>query len=518
MNRSVLQPRYARLERETPFLSRELLSREDDPLLSPEVILEDSGPDDDLEFVTAPETLEEAAFEETSFEETSLAETPLAETPLAETPVEPEALADEESGSPCGCHQHDYAPLEADEDLRSVGEVDLRYEARPFDVPADVATREWLQEDETPAPPPKLQLVEHWITPKTPDPGKPGSFTSAAVAKMTTDVMNPGFINASDELVVDKTPTGLQTCLSAVVQSVAGDLLSKSGGGKPSAADRVRVALVDLTGSKLTQPEFAGWGSPVAMYGASVPKILGLYAAYQLRADLRRMADTAGLTAGADVEKEARALWKKLGLKGLPDLVWLFDIRTWKKSDGPLDFSETARAAFDQIMHNCPAGRIIAKVGFEYIASVTWQSGLFHPSRGGLWLSYAYCGMGSWASPVSAGYVHNVTALSAATFFALLGQSRLVDDQSSLEMKIILGGGCFTGWLSNVRIPMVSMKCGIWNGYFHDCILAEDGSVRYAAAVLSRLGTRREGEIYAKLWTALDQAVRNNNKTPKTPC
>jgi hypothetical protein len=64
--------------------------------------------------------------------------------------------------------------------------------------------------------------------------------------------------------------------------------------------------------------------------------------------------------------------------------------------------------------------------------------------------------MGDWTSPVSVPNEHNATALSAATYFTLLAQRRLVDDTSSAEMTSALGHGCVTSLFP--RLPVVASK------------------------------------------------------------
>jgi len=370
------------------------------------------------------------------------------------------------------------------------------------------------QEQLDSAAPAKLVQLDHWQVPLTPDPTT-GGFTTGSPAILLKADMNPGFVDSNDALITDTSANGLQTCLSKLVQvSGARFLAAKTS---PSANDRIRVSVVDLTGSKLSQPEFAGWGSTLAMYGASVPKILGLYAAFQVRSDVRRIADQGGITNGLALEKAAKVVWKAKKLPQLPDLVWLFDIHKWDSTTGPIDFTATAIATFKDIMHNCPAGTIIAKASLPFIGSLAWQSGLHHAQRGGLWLNASYCSKGSWSSPVRVANSHNVTALSAATFFTLLAQGRLVDAASSADIKKFLAGGCVTGALPDT-IPVVASKCGIWNEFVHDCVLVDDGTVRYAAVVLSRMRTAADADAYKKVWTELDALMRKNNQSPKPAC
>ena len=136
----------------------------------------------------------------------------------------------------------------------------------------------------------------------------------------------------------------------------------------------MHVAVVDLTGAKRSAPEFAAWGAPVDMYGASVPKILALYAAFQLRSDLRDLINRKSPSDGKQLEADAIAEWNAKSYKtDLPDLVWLFDIRKWTPASA-LDFTPAARDTFANIVLNCPAGTLIAKVSMPFIGSVTWQS------------------------------------------------------------------------------------------------------------------------------------------------
>jgi hypothetical protein len=302
--------------------------------------------------------------------------------------------------------------------------------------------------------------------------------------------------------------------LDILVSTNFGGLLGRRGQTAPGAGDRVHVALVDLTGNKLTAPDFAGWGAPVDIYGASVPKILALYAACQLRSDLRDLIVRKSPSNGSQLESAAIAEWGIKGLtKNLPDLVWLFNVRKWTPA-APLDFTAQAKSTFTHISGNCPAGTLIAKVSLPYIGSVAWQSGLYHHARSGLWLKSGYCGLGSWTSPVKTPFIHNATALSAATYFTLLAQGRLVDDASSIEIRnALLVGGCITH-----RFSVVAAKCGLYGGYTHDCAWVEDSSVRYVFALLSRLETKAHWPLYLQLRSALDTLIRQNNKSPKSPC
>jgi hypothetical protein len=364
-----------------------------------------------------------------------------------------------------------------------------------------------------PTPPKGLKLLDHFHTPKTPDPKNAGKFIAGPITKLAVSDLNPGFIDASDNVITDTSSTGLQTCLQKLITTQFQNYLSKATNTSPSPGDRVRVALVDLTGNKLTRPDFAGWGTTVAMYGASVAKILAVYAAHQLRADLRQLATSQSISKGSDLERIALSTWKLSS--SAPNLVWLFDIRKWSGNPSTLDFSTAAKKALAGIMHNHEAGQLIVGVNFGYIASLTFQSGLFHPTRGGLWLTTSYGQGKSGSNPVKAAYSANVTALSAATYFTLLAQGRMVDDTASADIQSSLRGGCVTGLFPTTGV--IASKCGIWRDYLHDCALIHRANARYVVVGLTRT-KRSEFGKYVQLFNELDNLILRNNQSPKPGC
>lgn len=364
-------------------------------------------------------------------------------------------------------------------------------------------------------PPPKgLKLLDHFNVPKQPQFSDLSKFFTSGVTKLTVGDMNPGFFDFSDNLMVDTSSSGLQTCLHKLITSQFKNYLSSSSATTPSKNDRIRIALADLTGDKFTQPEFAGWGSSMAMYGASVPKILGVYAAHQVRMDLRQLANSQALTNGKDLKKAALANWN---LKSdAPDLEQLFDILKWSGNPDTIDFTQSLRDAFAIIKENRGAAKVISSVGFPYIGSLAWQSGLFHPIRGGLWLTTSY-GKGDWSSnPVKGVSSANLTALSAATYFTLLAQGRLVDDAGSTDIKNVLRHGCTTS-LFPPGLGVKAAKCGIFNSYLHDCVLIDRGSVRYVVAGVTRTHGS-ELSKYTQLFEELDKLIVRNNQTPRPQC
>ena len=94
----------------------------------------------------------------------------------------------------------------------------------------------------------------------------------------------------------------------------------------PSTGDRVRVALVDLTGDKICKPGYADWGSTIPITGGSTVKIAMVYAAHQLLFDLNELA-RARQPQDRRRSEERRLIdvWSQLICK--PDLDWLVEIR-----------------------------------------------------------------------------------------------------------------------------------------------------------------------------------------------
>ena len=107
-----------------------------------------------------------------------------------------------------------------------------------------------------------LALFEHFHPPKQPDPATAVRFIIGAVTNLHVKDPNPGFISSTDALITDTSGTGLQTCLHKLITTQFQNFLGSKQNKVSSGSDRLRVALVDLSGNKTTQPDFAGWGSP----------------------------------------------------------------------------------------------------------------------------------------------------------------------------------------------------------------------------------------------------------------
>lgn len=416
--------------------------------------------------------------------------------------------------------------------------------AAPGTNPSGPPAEEWAEAVEaleesstTPTPPAGLSLIEHYHYP---------SVAYTAPVRMEAADMNPGFVDANDDIALDRGPNGLQTLLEAMVTTKYSSLLGNPGSGQASAGDNVRLALVDLTRGK---PELAGWGSTMPMNGASLVKIAALYAVHQLRLDLERQSVVESLSKKADLLAAAKRRWTAAGLVGHPRAELLFTFAETGSNPVAVSFSTQLKRTLRQTYassKNCAATRLILQVGFGYVGSVLWQSGLRHPTRGGLWLGSGYdccAGTRQWANPLSDQLVsctvktrqgdktiaggrvrwkgnpmrspapvfgHNATALSAAAFFTLMSQGRLVDARSSTRMIKTLGTACTC---FGVDLPGVvgtpPSKCGVVDDVKHDVILIDRGRFRYVAVALTQGG--QPDSLFPRLLTDLDGLIVRRN-------
>jgi hypothetical protein len=209
--------------------------------------------------------------------------------------------------------------------------------------------------------------------------------------------------------------------------------------------------------------------------GRSFTKILALYAVYQLRFDLNTFAKRNGITKSSALQASIAKEWKKAGLQSQPNLTGL--LQFVEKAGSPV---ETKLKKEPAIHEDWQARALIEPLGFEYIGSVALQSGLFDEKQGGLWLNAAYLDTPkkpklTWtSSPFPTLPRHSATALSAATFFTLLAQGRLVDQASSNAIAKVLEYPCSEhGLLDGVKqLPGApaksSNKCGHLVPYYHD--------------------------------------------------
>lgn len=380
----------------------------------------------------------------------------------------------------------------------------------------------------TPKPPGGLVLLPHFYNRKT----LPAGSASGVVSCMDVEGMNPGFVDpVNGTLVTNPSATGLHARLNALVKSNYNDNASK-----------ISVALVDLTGARLFTPDLAGFNSTRPMYGASLSKICALYPVHQLCFELRILANHLKLTTKAALVSHIRGLWDKAGLArkqqpNLDDLFVFTDVSPQPVVVEPSGKLEELISCTYSGNCNWAASLLIDRVGVAYIGSVLWQSGLFHPKRGGLWLKQLYglsCGglctsnccfpqhkiekalQPVYVTPSSG--VHNASALSAVTYFTLMAQGRLAANATSNRIRTDLASAC--SLFGRHQLPChkqpMSTKCGIWNGYNHDVALVERsiGSgctgkvIRYAVALLTYQASTLD---FGKFLRDADALIQQNN-------
>jgi len=407
-----------------------------------------------------------------------------------------------------------------------------------------------------------------------------------AFPKMCLEFMNPGFIDLTDKVIKHKQ---FQSDLENQLKKPLYKTLTSS---TPKRKPRFAVAVVDLTGDKLFAPEFAGLHETDQFFGASVPKIAILYAAFQLQHDLNVFAFLNRITTKADVIVRLGKRWEEEGLKDKEKLQ--------ANITGIFDFTEkppaaarvTMKPVFQDLLCctfkggiscNRTARILMGLIGFEYISSLVWQSGLFHKTRGGLWLHWPYpekkdCPEKCDSTDLDKGddkcfqsatgkvcndlsvkdsklnfkavdisshpqkiTGQNVTALSAATYFTLMAQERLVAPGASRCIKNLLSHACtfFAANRNNVTddfcrkhtkyknpaLPLttdnVAVKCGS-SGVRHDCILVERTSgnknLRYVVALLTENVAEFDSVPVAKCFFRnqflidVDQLIQQRNR------
>ncbi len=242
--------------------------------------------------------------------------------------------------------------------------------------------------------------------------------------------MNPGFWTRDS---VKKTDA---------LQQILQDMLNRN-----PQFQKLRIALVDLTGDKRETPHFAGHQELVHGTIGSSGKMSVMYAAYQLRFDLEVFAKDLDIKKKEDLFDAARDYWsltqiepanakpqelfsgdpklelhgslvKKNGQKmslecravqkdekgkvlsdtkvpiGAPKLEEIFDVTTDAAGALTIDFTDAFRKKLKLMTRhsdNDRAHECVTTIGYLYIDSVLWQSDLYNPKRqGGLWIGGSY--------------------------------------------------------------------------------------------------------------------------------
>jgi len=273
---------------------------------------------------------------------------------------------------------------------------------------------------------------------------------------------------------------------------------------------KIRAALVDLsTELKFLFPDVAEYDSATETYGASLAKLGAIYAAHQLRFDLN---------------VQARITPSSMTADRIRRLKTIFDVTTvGSPAVASFEFNRDFLGFLGGICENSDADAIMKALGFPYIASALWQSGLYDCRRGGIWLGGLYDGCKTlWHLDPIGSQCHGVTALSVATFFTLLAQGRLIDDYSSQKIKDILimqpdrCGSRFKVGLADAgrfaATDRIYSKIGVYGAYSHEGALIDRVSIgkKYAAVVLTISNGGDGGMVRQKLIEHLDELIKTN--------
>ncbi|MDB4931727.1 MAG: hypothetical protein JWM10_4211 [Myxococcaceae bacterium] len=257
----------------------------------------------------------------------------------------------------------------------------------------------------------------------------------------------------------------LQRCLDAAV--------ARLGLAADAREGRFSVAMADLS-ADARHPAYAGVADTRMLYGASVPKIATLGAAFEWRRELR--AGGLAPTEGAREFDAARA-------------------------DFSAGFREELRLMIFR-SDNRAATSAAHRTGLPRIAAWLWDTGIYDPAAGGgVWLGRGFFHDPLWRAEPLRNLPHAATARALVTFYALLGQDRLVDAAASADIRALMGPSAFHNRLRRAvleRWPTarVYRKTGTWRQYRHDSALVERPGARYAVAALC--GTWRcEAEVLA---------------------
>ena len=558
-----LEPRAAALVAESPF--QDAFGEEPGILVEPELVEANYLGEDLLaeeEFMShdllpdkpdGPDSVDEEEAEEPA-EQQLYSSAEYEEVPVFEEPREP-ASEREDFDEECDDGQdeltHAAKPDEEfefeDEEMLDIldeghdeGEAfdisdDLEEAAHPeqFSVATHPSFTADLEEHQVALPGRPLPSADHFHKEAKRDPKTGKLVVSGTVTVMQPSTMNPDFIDPwLDDPTLDASATGLHGRLRDFVIANFAPFLDPQSVSKKRAhpTDKIYLALVDLTGGKLAAPELAEWGSTTALDGASVPKILAIYALHQLLFDLTELAKTGSIKTRTALVTAARAHWKKSGLTVIPDLTTLFSFKDQTTKPVEINFKPQFQDGRFDVNGNCPYKWLIRALGFPYIGSVALNSGLRHPKRGGLWLgtSYKCNGVDSWhndpmprvdSCSKKGKSGHTATALSVATYYTLLAQGRLADPTTSTAIFNRLLRGCPLSYGSAKIGPLdalnalggvktVARKCGLLDKCVHATMLIERDRFRYVAVILT---VDAPGFRFDDMTKGMDEIIQKRN-------
>jgi beta-lactamase class A len=207
---------------------------------------------------------------------------------------------------------------------------------------------------------------------------------------------------------------------------------------------KMSVGLVDLANPQT--PRFAQVNGDTMMYGASLPKLMVLLAAFQ------------GFADGA--LKETPQLHRDL-------------IEMIRRSD------------------NHASSLVIGQIGLRKIEALASDRRyqFYEPKKGGMWLGGTFMPGGEVNPEPITGLSHSATAYQVCRFYYLLAYGRLVSPERSRQMLKILAfpdlPGKFVSVLEKAVPPNhLYRKSGEVRGFHADSVLVWDGWRRYILAAL----------------------------------
>lgn len=390
------------------------------------------------------------------------------------------------------------------------------------------------------ASPPGLVLLKHFHVPVE------KGLAISLPTQMRSENMDPWYQPKNDSL-----QQGLHSVLK---QDPFRNFLVDKTATRAHASDRIRVALVDLSGRKLFNPVFAGYGSTVPMGAASLAKILALYGTFQLRFDLWYLAHSSKPQMSKKDDLIRASV--KAGYPGKNgELPELFDFKEVPGRPVEVEFTSAAldhlKKSVGSARHVCgccsngSATWLIHHLGYPYMASLAWQSGLRHPAKKGLWLRRDYgtlaecqANEGRWtplpggkrrpeakwppewvSNPLKDTFPHECNALSVATYFTLLAQGRLTNPWSSKALRediLTQGyegafGPAFPGLTISSKVGRLKPPEGFVD--HQGAIIRRNRSgknIHYVAVVLTQRVERDSG-IVKSLVLKLDELVSSLN-------
>jgi len=346
------------------------------------------------------------------------------------------------------------------------------------------------------------------------------------------DQLNPGyFYSATHGLIRDPNLDKKLKALMAKLLARTAPFDSEPFKTFVDKGGKFRVALVDLsTDFKLVFPEIAEFNSTHVTQGASLAKIGLLYAAFQHWIDLNVQGRMDPKSMTADRVRKLKTIYDVIQDRHSPVLTFAFNA----------DF----RQALDGICSNCDASKISRSLGLSYVNSALWQSGLYDCRWGGIWLGGHYnewdnkskkwecdkdpyffkgnCTSEGCHRDPKGGHFSAVTALSVATFFTLLAQGRLINEQSSQALKDILimqpdrCGSRFKNGLTAAgrfaNTDRIYSKIGVTQSLSHEGALIDRVSIgkKYVAVVLTTSKAGNGGMVRQKLIEHLDELIKMN--------